>query len=86
MKQEGNRGYLLGTAPEREEEVKTTRDTYVFEVEFGKGSKTGQPKSAAPQKEAVVESAEGEVAEVEYVVDEVVVEDPIVIEVEPDFK
>lgn len=93
MEQEGNKGYLLGTAPEREDERKNTRDTYVFEVEFGKDSRAKQPKVEAAQIEAsVVEPVEEEVIEVEYViedavvVEEAVVEEPVKIEVESDFK
>ena len=90
IQQEGNKGYVQGTAPEREDEMKTTRNTYVFEVEFGKGSKT---KAVAPQTEAsAVEPVKGEAPEVEYVVEEAVVveeaaaEAPVVIEVGTDFK
>lgn len=84
IQQEGNKGYLLGAAPEREEEMKTTRNTYVFEVEFGKGSKT---KAGTPQMETgVAEPVEEEVAEVEYVVEEAATEAPVVIEVGTDFK
>ena len=38
----GNRGYLMGRAPEPQER-KTTRTTRVFEVELGKANKTSCP-------------------------------------------
>jgi len=34
----GNRGYISGVVPEREDEGVMTRETYVFEVEFGQSA------------------------------------------------
>ncbi len=39
---EGNRGYISGVVPEREDEGAKTRETYVFEVEFGQSSEAEQ--------------------------------------------
>jgi len=71
----GNRGYVLGTAPTREEmERATTRTTQVFEVELGRPLKVERKKTAATEKVVteenrgyITESVSPEIAEPEAV-------------------
>lgn len=73
MKEQGNKGYITGTAPERTEPAQTTRTTYVWEVEFGKGSQVEGTKV----EPTVIESP---------VVETKVEEAPVVIEVPANLK
>lgn len=63
---EGNKGYLMGTGPAEEKERKTTRDTQVLEIEFGRNPKAKKGQTARPaiqepapvQEEPVMENIE----------------------------
>lgn len=66
----GNRGYIMGKAPEPKER-KTTRDTRVFEVEFGKPEKTTCPAITPLVSESVREPSMVEIDVIETPVQDV---------------
>ena len=63
---QGNKGYLMGQGPTEEKERKSTRDTQVLEIEFGKNAKAKKGQAASPavqepapiQEEPVMENVE----------------------------